>query len=452
MGNLSVDGLANMVEQDEIDTVVVAFTDHYGRSMGKRFDAGFFMEEGLTHGTHACDYLLTVDMNMDPVDGYTFANWSTGYGDVHMVPDINTLRLAAWTERTAMVQCDVVDQGTHELVSVAPRTILRHQVDRAADHGLRANAASELEFFIYEDDYRSAHKANHSGLTPAGWYVEDYHLLQTARVEPLVGAARRALGRSGIPVENSKGEAATGQHELNVRYAEVLTMADRHVVMKQCIKELADQGGQSVTFMAKPHADAPGNSCHIHMSLVDASGQNAFVDSAGNKTETFRWFLGGWMAHVNDVMAFYAPTINSYKRYAAGSWAPTRVAWSTDNRTAGFRVVGHGQSTRIECRIPGGDVNPYLVYAAALASGIDGIEQHIEPPPEFEGDVYNAHDVEHVPTTLRDAVAHMDNSAMAREVFGDDVVDHYAHFYGTEITGFDAAVTDWEKQRYFEQI
>lgn len=440
------------VESGEIDTVVVGFSDHYGRLMGKRFDAEFFIEEGLDQGTHACNYLLTVDMEMEPVPGYTYANWALGYGDFHLVPDPSTLCLAGWTERTALVLCDVHDDAAHALVPVAPRSILRKQLDRIAASGHMVNAASELEFFLYNDTYRGAHDKGFADLDPAGWYIEDYHLLQGARVEPYVGAARRALRRSGIPVENSKGEFGHGQHELNIRYADVLTMADRHSVMKHGMKELADSLGVSVTFMAKPHSEEAGSSCHVHLSLWDQAGGTNVFASGSDHTDLFRWFLGGWMAHVQDFMVFYAPTINSYKRYADGSWAPTRIAWSKDNRTAGFRVVGSGPSLRIECRIPGADCNPYLVYAAALASGLDGIENQIEPPPVFTGDVYAATELPRVPYTLDQALANFVASDIAKSALGADVVEHYAHFYEVEIATFNRAVTDWERARYFERI
>ena len=448
---MTLEELTRLVADDAIDTVVVAFTDHYGRSLGKRFDAGFFLES-VDDGTHGCDYLLTVDMEMNPVEGYAYANWEKGYGDFHLVPDLDTLCRAGWTEKTAVVQCDVVDGASHEPVSVAPRSILRRQVEALADDGFSAFAASELEFFLYRDGYREAHAKGYAGLESAGWYVEDYHLLQGARVEDYVGAARRALRESGIPVENSKGEAAVGQHELNVRYADVLTMADRHTLMKQAMKELADRQGRSVTFMAKPDAAQPGNSCHIHLSLWEG-GENAFVGATGaSHSDVFRWFLGGWMQHAADLMVCYAPTVNSYKRFQDQSWAPTRLAWSTDNRTAGFRVVGSGSSLRIENRIPGADTNPYLAYAASLASGIDGIRNQTEPPAEFRGDAYSAADVPTVPTTLAEANARFRESDAARRLLGADVVDHYGFHFAKEVEAANAAVTDWELRRYFERI
>lgn len=451
---MDLDELRTQVAAGDIDTVVVGFTDHYGRTMGKRFDADFFLESGVEDGTHACDYLLTVDMEMEPVDGFAFANWDAGYGDFHLVADLTTLRLAGWTTGTAFVLCDVIDNTTHAPVAVAPRSILRHQIDDLAAAGFTAAAASELEFYLFRDSYRAVHEKGYRGLEAAGWYVEDYHLLQASRVEDYVGAARRALRDSEIPVENSKGEAAIGQHELNVRYAEALAMADRHVVMKQAMKELADSQGVSVTFMAKPDAAQPGNSCHIHLSLW-ADDANAFADSDGDgdgRSDVFRWFLGGWMRHAADLMVCYAPTVNSYKRYQDQSWAPTKIAWSTDNRTAGFRIVGTGSSLRIENRIPGADVNPYLAYAAAIASGLDGIRNQIEPPPEFRGDVYAADDIPTVPTTLGAAHARFAASAEARRLLGDDVVDHYSHHLANELAAANAAVTDWEMRRYFERI
>ncbi|MDG1877197.1 MAG: glutamine synthetase family protein [Acidimicrobiales bacterium] len=438
------------VAERSIETVVVGFTDHYGRTMGKRFDADFFLDSCAVDGTHGCDYLLTVDMEMEPVGGYAYANWEKGYGDFHLVPDLATLREAAWTTGTALVLCDVFDNANHEPVAVAPRSILKAQLDALTATGLSAAAASELEFFLFRDSYRDAHAKGYRDLEAAGWYVEDYHLLQASRVEDYVGAARRALRDSDVPVENSKGEAAVGQHELNIRYADALTMADRHVVMKQAMKELADSMGVSVTFMAKPDAAQPGNSCHIHLSLWDGD-RNAFAAENG-RSDVFRWFLGGWMHHAADLMPFVAGTINSYKRYQDQSWAPTKIAWSTDNRTAGFRVVGTGPSLRIENRIPGGDTNPYLAYAAAIASGLDGIRNQIEPPAEFSGDIYAAAELKMVPSTLRDAVDRFEVSSAARGFFGDLVVDHYTHHLRTEIAAADAAVTDWEMQRYFERI
>jgi glutamine synthetase len=459
-GLLTLDALARLHGAGEVDTVLVVFTDLYGRFMGKRFDAGFFLESAAKGGTHACDYLLTVDMEMDPVQGYRFANWQRGYGDFHLVPDIATLRRASWLEKTALVICDVEDEKRHAPVAQAPRSILKRQLDALRSLGFTAKASSELEYYIFDDSYRQAAERGYRGLQPAGWYIEDYHALQGTRVEAFNGAARRHLRLSGVPVETSKGEWGLGQHELNVRYAEALEMADRHVVFKQCLKEIAEAQGKSVTFMAKLSASQAGSSCHVHLSLWK-DGKNAFAGGerqAGPKSdpvrgsEVFRGFLAGWIAHAPELMAFYAPTVNSYKRFQAASWAPTRLAWSRDNRTAGFRVVGEGESLRIECRIPGADCNPYLAFAAALASGLDGVQRKLEPPPHFEGDAYAAKDLPALPGTLREAVDLFEKSPFARASFGEDVVEHYAHFFRVEQAAFDRAVTDWERQRYFERI
>ena len=454
-GLLTVEYLAKLVEKEEIETVIVGFTDHIGRIMGKRFDAEFFVAEALTHGTHCCTYMLTADMEMEPVPGYEFANWQLGYGDFHLVPDMSTLRVASWLDKTALVLCDVEDEASHQLISVAPRSILRKQLETAKQSGFTAMAASELEYYIFEDSYKAAAQKKYDELQPAGWYIEDYHIMQGTREEKFTALARRHLKRSGIPVENSKGEWGLGQHELNIRYAEALDMADRHTIFKHLCKEVADQIGVSVTFMAKPFSGQAGSSSHIHLSLWDGD-QNVFVgdQSLGpvQCSEQFRWFLGGWMAHVPEMMVFYAPTINSYKRYEDGSWAPTRLAWSYDNRTAGFRVVGKGKSLRIECRIPGADCNPYLAYAAVLASGLDGIANQIEPPDIFQGDVYAAQHLPRVPYTLRDAIDLFANSNFTKQVFGEDVVKHYTHFFRTEQKTYDNYVTDWERKRYFERI
>ncbi|HEX4904089.1 MAG TPA: glutamine synthetase family protein [Acidimicrobiales bacterium] len=436
---ISLGDLRTKVESGDIDTVVVGFTDHYGRLCGKRFDAGFFLESTAADGTHACDYLLTTDMEMEPIPGYGFASWQQGYGDVHLVPDLSTLRLASWLDATALVLCDV------EHAAVAPRSILRAQVDAAAALGLTAKAATELEHYLFETSYRDV--ARGTAPEPAGWYLEDYQLLQGARTERFHQEARRHLNRSGVPVENSKGEWGLGQHEVNVRYADILEMADRHVVFKQCLKELADRSGLSVTFMAKPFGDRAGSSCHVHVSLW-RDDANAFA-ADGNDLSSF---VGGVLQHVPDVMLFFAPTVNSYKRYVDGSWAPTRLAWSEDNRTAGVRLVGHGAARRVECRIPGADCNPYLALAALLAAGLDGIRNETQPPPRFTGDVYAATELPHVPRTLREATDLFEASAFTRAAFGDDVVDHYTHYARTEQAQFDAAVTDWERHRYFERI
>src|SRR4051794_39229875 len=375
VGMLELSELAKLARAGEIETVGAGFTDHYGRMLGKRFDAEMFVTDIAEHGAHACDYLLTVDMEMDPVPGYKFANWELGYGDFGLVPDMSTLRRASWLEKSALVLCDVKDEKTHDLVTVAPRSILRQQVEAAKKMRLQAFAATELEHYLFRTSYRDASQKGYRDLEPAGWYLEDYHILQGTRTESFHAAARRHLKLSGVPVETSKGEWGSGQHELNVRYAEALDMADRHVIFKQCLKEVAEATGMSVTFMAKPDAAQAGSSCHIHFSLW-RGGKNVFpgkekLGRAG-VSPVFKHFLGGWIKHVPELMPFYAPTVNSYKRYVDASWAPTRLAWSYDNRTAGFRVVGDGNGLRIECRIAGADANPYMALAASLASGLDG--------------------------------------------------------------------------------
>jgi glutamine synthetase len=457
VGALDTTELKRRADAGEIDTVVAVFPDIYGRLMGKRFDADYFLTHVAEAGTHACNYLLTVDMEMEPVPGYDFANWQKGYGDFHLAPDLQTLRQATWLDRTALVLCDLQAEGEHAATAIAeaPRSLLVKQVQATARLGFDVMAASELEYYLFRNSYRDAAAAEYRNLEPAGWYLEDYHALQGTREEDFNGLVRRQLKQSGIAVESTKGEWGKGQHELNVRYANVLSMADNHTILKQCCKEVADRSGVSVTFMAKFSDKQAGSSCHVHLSLWQ-DGHNAF---AGNQkfgdiecSDIFIRFLGGWLAHAPDVMVFYAPNVNSYKRYQSGSWAPTRLAWSRDNRTAGFRVVGSGESLRIECRVPGADCNPYLVYAAALASGLDGIASNLRPPAEFWGDAYQASELPHVPKTLAEATQRFEGSEFCRRAFGAEVVKHYAHFFRTEQTAYDKAVTDWERTRYFERI
>jgi glutamine synthetase len=454
-GMLGVDELEDLVRRDQVRTVIVAFTDHCGRLIGKRFDADAFLKTVYEHGTHVCDYLLANDMEMVPVSGYQFTSWQSGYGDILLTPDLNSLRLASWLDKTALVLCDAKSEMTGRPISIAPRSILHRQLERAQELSLTSVLASELEYYLFQNSYRDAALKGYAGLEGAGWYSEDYHILQGTRNESYTASVRQHLKLSGVPVESSKGEWGIGQHELNIVHAPALEMADRHVIYKQCLKEVAEQMGLSVTFMAKVATGGAGSSCHIHLSLW-RNGVNAFLgdESFGPVTcsETFRWFLGGWMRHVPDVMVFYAPTVNSYKRYVEGSWAPTRIAWSYDNRTAGFRVVGGGQSLRIECRIPGADCNPYLAFAAALASGLDGISEKIEPPECTSGDLYGATDVRQVPKTLGEAVQRFATSDFAQRAFGEEVVTHYTHFFETEQNAFNTAVTDWERKRYFERI
>ena len=453
-----MDGLRSAVADGSIDTVILAFPDLYGRLMGKRLDASFFLTD-VSGGTHACDYLFTVDMEMEPVSGYRFSNWELGYGDVHLAPDMGTMRKLSWLDRTALVICDAELEPGHEPVEVAPRSILRKQVESLRSAGFEAMAGSELEYYQFRTSFMEAARGGYRNLRETGWYLEDYNLLQGSRTEDLNGAYRRHLAASGIPVESTKGEFGRGQHELNVRYAPILDMADRHVILKQAVKEVSERLGASATFMAKPDEEQAGSSSHLHVSLWQESDdlpENAFSGDgrlAGIAcSDEFRWFLGGWMRHVPEMMVCYAPTVNSYKRFQAGSWAPTAAAWSPDNRTAGFRVVGSGSSLRIECRIPGADVNPYLAYSAVIASGLAGIEERIEPPPAYMGDVYSDADANLLPGSLEEAVESFAGSELARSAFGSDVVEHYALFFSTEANAYRRAVTDWERVRYFERI
>ena len=457
-GTLNIAGLRSAVADGSIDTVILAFPDLYGRLMGKRLDASFFLTD-VAGGTHACDYLLTVDMEMEPVSGYEFSNWNLGYGDMHLAPDLATMRKLSWLDRTAFVMCDSQLEPGHEPVPVAPRSILKNQLARLREAGFEAMAGSELEYYQYRTSFSDAARSDYRNLNEAGWYIEDYNLLQAARSDDLNGAYRRHLAASGVPVESTKGEFGRGQHELNIRYAPILEMADRHVLLKQAVKEISDLLGASATFMAKPDESQAGSSSHLHVSLWrerDGELTNAFPGD-GNLagiacSDEFRWFLGGWMRYVPEMMVCYAPTVNSYKRFQAGSWAPTATAWSPDNRTAGFRVVGSGPSLRIECRIPGADVNPYLAYSAVIASGLTGIERRIEPPPAYIGDVYSASDETALPATLEEAVRNFTTSELTNSAFGPEVVAHYAHFYATEAQAYQRAVTDWERRRYFERI
>ena len=458
-GMLTVDELKKLIKNGEIETIVCSFTDIYGRNMGKRFDADFFIEDCIKNGTHACNYLLTCNMNMDPIDHMKFANWEKGFGDVHLVPDLSTLRIASWQDKSAYVFCDVLDNKTHKYVDIAPRSILRSQIDSANTMaGYKILAASELEYYTYNTTFREAAENGYelNKMNSVSAHIQDYHTLQTAREEPFHIAARKALKHSGVPVETTKGEAGIGQHELNIKYSDVLAISDRHQIYKQCMKEIADKMGMSITFMAKPYHEVTGSGCHLHMSLWK-DGKNAFVGdktlgSVTNCSDDFKHFMGGWIQHTADLMPFYAPTINSYKRFVSSSWAPTRLVWSYDNRTAGFRVVGSGNSLRIECRIPGADANPYLAMAASLASGLDGIRNKISPPACFDGNVYEAKSLPQVPLSLKLATERFEKSEFTKRVFGKHVVEHYARFYHSEIEAYEKSVTDWERKRYFEQI
>ncbi len=437
--------LARDVENGDIDTVIVAFTDMQGRLMGKRVDAEFFMESaGHGEPVEGCNYLLALDMEMDPVPGYAMANWESGYGDFGMIPDFATLRRIPWLEKTALVLSDVAWAGGKP-VRPSPRQVLRAQIERCRALGMEPMFGTELEFYLIKETFADAHARGYVGLTPSVPYILDYHILATSYDEPFIRAVRNGMKGAGIKVESSKGEAWPGQQEINFRYADALTMADNHVIYKNGIKEMAQQFGCSVTFMAKPDHRWIGSSCHVHSSLW-RDGKNTFA----GESETFRQYLAGHIACAAELAIFLAPNVNSYKRYAAASWAPTTLAWGHDNRTCGFRIVGHGSALHTECRIPGADVNPYLTIAALLAAGLHGIEQKLELGPAFTGNAYES-DVQRFPHALRDAISALENGSMARTAFGDDVVDHYLNYARTEQALFDKVVTDWERQRLFER-
>jgi glutamine synthetase len=427
-----------------IDTVVCAFTDMQGRLVGKREHAEFFLSESVDHGLEGCNYLLGLDMEMDPQPGYAMASWERGYGDFHLLPDLGTLRRIPWLEGTALVLCDVAWEDGSPVVA-SPRQVLRAQVERARAAGYEPMIGSELEFYLLKESYAEAHAGHFRNLTPSVPYILDYHVLATTYDEGLIRAIRNGMVGAGIPVESSKGEAWPGQHEINFRFADAVTMADNHVIYKNGAKEIAHQNGCSITFMAKPDHTWIGSSCHVHASLW-RDGENAFA----GESEVFRRFLAGWIACARELALFLAPNVNSYKRYTAGSWAPTTLAWGRDNRTCGFRIVGHGASQRIETRIPGGDVNPYLAFAALIAAGLYGIDQELELPAPLEGNAYES-DAERFPSTLREAIAALEAGGMARAAFGDEVVDHYLNYGRTEQRLFDEVVTCWERERLFER-
>jgi glutamine synthetase len=456
-GVLTAAELAREAEAGRIETVITALPDWYGRLVGKRITAHFFLGEIAAHGMHVCDYLLACDMEMDPTPGYRFTSWESGYGDLHAVPDLGTLRRAAWLEKSAIVLCDALGPGDAP-IAVAPRQILKRQIARLGAAGFEARAGSELEFFLLRDDYASAHAKGYRGLVHANPYVEDYHVLSGTFAEPVIGAIRRGVDASGIPVEFSKGEWGPGQHEINLRYAAALEMADRHVIYKQAAKEIAAAAGASLTFMAKFDESLAGSSLHVHLSLWTAAGEPAFAGhealagAPARVSPVFRGFLGGLLAHAREIALFLAPNPNSYKRYRKGTFAPTGIAWSYDNRTAGFRVVGSGPSLRVECRIPGADANPYLAYAALLAAGLDGIERRLDPGPGFTGDAYASTQLAQVPQSLPEAAAELEQSAFARAAFGPEVVEHYLHFARTEERAIASRVSDVERSRYFERI
>ena len=443
---MKLEELRSRVEAGEIDTVLIALCDMQGRLQGKRLTARHFVEEVVEHGAEGCNYLLAVDVDMNTVDGYAMSSWERGYGDFVLKPDLATLRPVPWQEGTAMVLCDLAWEDGSDVVA-SPRQILRRQLARLAEHGWRAYAGTELEFMVFRETYESAWHKAYRNLDPANLYNVDYSMLGTARVEPLIRRIRNAMEGAGMAVENSKGECNFGQHEINFHYADALRTADDHVIYKNAAKEIAAEEGMAISFMAK-FDEREGSSCHIHFSLVDADGGNAFASDRA----LFDSFLAGQLACLRELTVLLAPNINSYKRFVAGSFAPTTVAWGEDNRTCSLRVVGHGQGRRFELRAGGSDLNPYMAISAIIAAGLHGVENKLELEPMYEGNAYNATDKPRLPSTLRDARDLFATGEVSRRAFGDDVVDHYVNAADVELTAFEAAVTDWERFRGFERL
>jgi glutamine synthetase len=433
------------VERGAVDTVVLALTDMQGRLQGKRLSAQHFLAEVAEHGAEACNYLLAVDVDMNTVSGYAMSSWEHGYGDFEMRPDFDTLRIVPWHPGTALCLADLHWLDGKPVVA-SPRQILRAQLDRLAERGWQAFAGTELEFIIFRTSYEDAWNSAYREMTPANLYNVDYSIVGTSRVEPLIRRIRNEMAQANMKVEDSKGECNLGQHEINFRYGPALRAADEHVIYKTAAKEIAAQEGMSITFMAK-YDEREGNSCHIHLSLQDESGANLF----DTDQKLFDSFLAGQLAHLRELTLFLAPNINSYKRYAIGSFAPTAIAWGHDNRTCALRVIGHGPGRRFECRSPGGDVNPYLALAALIAAGLDGVDAGMELEAAFEGNAY-ASDRPRLPTSLREARDVFAESTIARAAFGDEVHAHYVNMADVEITAFDTAVTDWERFRGFERL
>jgi glutamine synthetase len=442
---MNLDELRSSVEHDSIDTVVLAIPDMQGRLQGKRLTARHFLDEVLSHGAEGCNYLLATDVDMNTVPGYAISSWDLGYGDFVMKPDLDTLRLIPWLEGTAMLLADLEWDNGNPVVE-SPRGVLRRQLERLAERGWSAGVGTELEFLIFNDTYEEAWDKAYRGLRPANLYNTDYSLAGTARLEPLIRKIRNGMAAAGMTVENSKGECNLGQHEINFRYSDALSMADNHAIYKSGAKEIASQEGVSISFIAK-YNEREGNSCHIHLSLAKEDGSSLFAADE----PAFRSFLAGQLECLRELCLLYAPNVNSYKRFVPGAFAPTAVAWGRDNRTCALRVVGHGQALRLENRLPGGDVNPYLAIAAMIASGLHGIDRGLELESAFEGNAYES-EKPRVPTTLRDAQELFAQSGVAREAFGEEVVAHYVHAAEVELQAFEAAITDWEMYRGFERL
>jgi glutamine synthetase len=452
-GSAALDRLRRLIADKAVDTVLVCMVDMQGRLAGKRMTARHFLET-RHEDVHACDYLLGVDIDMQPIEGLAATSWELGFGDFAIRPDFSTMRQLPWLPGTALVLGDTVDkQG--EFVPHAPRSMLKRQLGRLAEAGYAAMMASELEFYLFDGDWKEARRSHYRGLAPDGFYSEDYQVFQTSAKERLMRSVRNGMEAAGIPIECSKGESGPGQTEINLLYAPALEMADRHVIYKNGVKELAQAEGQSATFMAKWHDQQPGSSCHIHSSIWQAGLAATASSDPGRPhgmSAVFEHWLAGQIALARELTLFLAPFLNSYKRFQAGSFAPTRTVWSLDNRTAAFRVMGGGASQRVECRVPGADVNPYLAYAALVAAGLHGIRHSLPLPPPLEGNAYLAQGGPQIPTTLREATAALDGSAVLREALGDEVVDHYVRAAQWEQAEADRRVTDWEVARYFERV
>jgi glutamine synthetase len=446
--HLSVHDLRRRISEGEIDTVVVAFTDMQGRLQGKRMHAAYFAEHVISHGTEGCNYVLAVDIDMGTVGGYAISSWDRGYGDLEFELDLDTIRLLPHLPGTAMVQCDLLwlDRAP---VEQSPRRILKRQLDRVTAMGYQALAGTELEFIIFDNSYEDASRAHYRNLQPANQYNVDYSVLGTSRVEPLLRSIRNAMYGAGMDVESAKGECSLGQHEIGFRYADALITADNHAVYKTAAKEIAAQHGKAITFMAKVD-EQEGNSCHIHLSLRGRDGSLTFADDGG-RTRRYDAFVAGVLASMRELTLLYAPNVNSYKRFRAATFAPTRIAWGLDNRTCAVRLVGSGQSARLENRVPGGDVNPYLALAAMLAGGLYGIDQDLPLGAEVTGNAHTS-DLPCLPHTLQEARDAFTASTLARSAFGDDVVDHYTNMADVELAAFESAVTDWELHRGFERM
>lgn len=447
-GRLDLDTLRAEVEKGRIDTVLVAMADMQGRLQGKRLTASFFLDEVVEHNAEGCNYQLAVDVDMEPRTGYAMASWERGYGDFVYKPDLSTLRRVPWHEGTALVMCDIEWEDGSSVVA-SPRQILRRQIERLAERGLAGFAGTEPEFIVFRNTYEEAWRKAYRDLEPANYYNVDYSLLGTARIEPLLHRIRNSMEGAGIAVEGAKGECNYGQHEINFLYDKVLNAADDHVIYKHGTKDIASQDGYAITFMAK-YNELEGNSCHIHMSFRSEDGEAVFANGDGF-SPMFEHFLAGQLACMRELTLLYAPNINSYKRFAKGTFAPTGVAWGIDNRTCSMRVVGHGPSLRIENRVPGGDVNPYLAISAMIAAGLHGIDNELPLEDEVDGNAYEA-DVPRVPSTMREARDIFTESEFARQAFGEEVVDHYANMAQVEIDEFESSVTDWEHYRGFERL